>query len=61
MEYFVSLLCLIIIAMLSAYFIRENALRKEQLQINRDQLNINQALTDAISELGKSIILLKNK
>lgn len=43
-------LLLIVIAMIAAYFVRENQLRKEQLQINKDLAQAIKSLKDAIDK-----------
>jgi len=46
--YVISFLCLIIITMLAAYFVRENENRKEQRQTNKE-------VRDAMEKMTKSI------
>jgi len=50
-----NVLLLILIAMVTAYFIRENQLRKEQLNINREQMKINKDLAKAIERLAEKL------
>jgi hypothetical protein len=51
MEWFVTFLCLIIIAMLAAYFIRENELRKEQNTINKDLAKAIKDLAEVVNKM----------
>lgn len=55
MDLLTNILLLIVIAMIAAYFVRENALRKEQLEINKDQTQTNKELAKAIAELAKIV------
>ena len=55
MSLLTNILLLVVIAMIAAYFVRENALRKEQLDINKEQTKTNKELAKAISDLAKIV------